>query len=101
MLVIFLAAAVSSRNNKAVSHNKPVVAGVVGGLNAPRRAGVGGWGGYVWMRGKKNSTGYSECRCSGRFSSEVTFSICIPLFIHESLIVNELSALHVFVKINK
>lgn len=90
MLVIFLAGEVSGRNNKAVSHNKPVVVGVVGGLNA-----LGGAG----LRGKK-TIGYSECRCSGRFSSEVTFSICIPLFIHESLIVNELTALHVFVKKN-
>lgn len=54
MLVIFLAAAVSSRNNKAVSHNKPVVAGVVGGLNAPGRAGVGGGcGGMFGCGGKK------------------------------------------------
>lgn len=82
MLVIFPAAAVSGRNNKAVSHNKPVLVGVVGVLNAP--------GGRE--RGGRNSTRYSECRCCGRFSREVTFSICIPLFIHESLYGNELAA---------
>lgn len=55
MLVIFLAAAVSSRNNKAVSHNKPVVAGVVGGLNAPGRAGVGGGVGRCLDAGEKKT----------------------------------------------
>lgn len=42
MLVIFPAVAVSGRNNKAMSHNKPVLVGVVGGLERTGRAGVGG-----------------------------------------------------------